>query len=113
MTLDEFQLVAKDRRRESGKRPKRYSAEEREFATTFATEQQAAGVGMSRICDQLGVSFGTLKKWLGPSECANGFRRVKLKAERRAGGIALVTPRGFRVEGLDLETAVTLLGKLG
>jgi hypothetical protein len=54
-----------------------------------------------RICDE--------SKETGPG---TDFVPVEIAPEVQGGGIALVTPGGHRVEGLDLETAAALLARL-
>lgn len=116
MTLEEFQEASKKRKKVAGRRPAPYGAEQRGFAVEYARRELKRGVSRSAVLRALGISDGTLSKWLPPKtkSAGKGFRRVLLKTETKADGeLTVVTPRGFRVEGLSVESAVRLLSALG
>ncbi len=80
--------------------------------------ERARGRSLGQIAVALGVRINLLRRWLrrpaSPSSAAPAFRPVTLRARDSAGtsGLVLVTPSGFRLEGLDLPTALTLLQTL-
>ncbi len=77
----------------------------------FAREQQAAGESVSKIAHDVGLSESGLSRWLRQAE--GGFREVRVRAESRpSADLVLVTPRGFRLEGLDAGLALRLLREL-
>jgi hypothetical protein len=82
----------------------------------YARRELETGKRKSEILRTLGISDGALSKWMGPktAEARRGFRRVQLKtASGVGGGLTLVTPGGYRIEGLSLESAAALLATLG
>ena len=95
---------------------KRYSAALRRLAVAVAQERSEEP--LSRIARELGVSSISLQRWIEREEPAR-FRPVEvLPAEEpglsgRAPSLTLITPRGYRVEGLDASSLATLLGALG
>lgn len=78
----------------------------------LARERRSSGEGLARIARDLGLSESGLSRWLRLS--ANvGFREVRLRPEPSASGnLVLVTPRGFRLEGLSESLALRLLREL-
>ena len=115
MNLKKFQEAARERKMVPGKRPARYTWEHQEFAVEYARRELEAGLSKYAILRTLGVSDGTLTKWLSSEKkfSGNGFRRVELKEEGRSSvGLTMVTPGGYRIEGLSLEAAVSLLTAL-
>ena len=108
ITLEEFQEAAKERKIAPGCKPHPYTAKQREFVLDYARRELGAGSSRAAISRTLGISDGTLTKWLSPEKTATRkeFRRVQVKRELHADGdLVLVTPGGYRVEGLDLPSA--------
>lgn len=94
---------------------KRYSAALRRLAVAVVEEHRDEP--LSRIARQLGVSVVSLQRWVEQAQPAR-FRpvQVRLDAEPEApaaGAVVLITPRGYRVEGLDAAGLAALLGRLG
>lgn len=96
-------------------RGKRYPESLRRLAVEFATEAQAAGWSGSRIAQRLGVTWATVERWCAiqpVAELGGGMREVVVRdevpslAESRA---VLVTPEGYRVEGLRQDELVEIL----
>lgn len=104
-------------------RGKRYPKSLRRLAVGFATQAEAAGWSASRIARHLGVASATLERWCTTPpvvEAEGGMREVVVRddgrpadgppaVERRA---VLVTPEGYRIEGLRQEDLVELLQAL-
>ena len=104
-------------------RPARASAgyphELRVRAGAWLRAQRVAGVSWDRLGEQLGVSRTTVRSWATAAKkarrsSATDFLAVEVQVEpllpRQP---TLVSPRGFRVEGLELGQLVELLGQLG
>jgi transposase-like protein len=94
---------------------RRYSAELRRLAVAVVEEHR--DVPLSRIAGELGVSIVSLQRWVEQEQPAS-FRpvQVRLEADSEApatGALVLITPRGYRVEGLDIASLTALLGRLG
>jgi transposase len=101
----------------------------RAFAVRYAEHTLATGGTVTDAAQKLGVSGPTLYEWRKGR--AAGRPKMKLHEERAAlvpvrvsarpagvgaagpHSVALVSPGGWRVEGLSVESAAQLLGKLG
>jgi hypothetical protein len=86
----------------------------RSMAVALAQERSEEPLG--RVAADLGVSAVSLQRWLEQGEPAR-FRPVEVEPEvpasPRGRGLVLITPRGYRVEGLEAETLSSLLRVLG
>lgn len=92
----------------------------RERVVAAIRRRREDGTSVAKLAVALGLSVETLRRWLdtaveGPS--STGHPRpmpVALigGAAQRPGALSLVTPSGFRVEGLSVETAAELLARL-
>ncbi len=94
---------------------KRYPAELRRLAVEVALERRQEP--LSRIARELGVSALSLQRWIEQGEPAR-FRPVQLRPAEpdrstESQGLILITPRGYRIEGLDASILALLLGALG
>lgn len=92
----------------------RYPAQLRSMAVALAQERSEEPLG--RVAADLGISALSLQRWLQQGEPAR-FRPVEVEPEAVATsqgrGLVLITPRGYRVEGLEAETLSSLLWVLG
>ena len=72
-----------------------------------------AGAQVKTLAGELGVSQSGLERWL--RDAAQGFRPVRLVEEPAPGteSIVLLTPGGYRLEGLSPRSAAELLRHLG
>lgn len=97
-----------------GRVGRRYPAPMRALAVALARERSREPLG--RVAADLGVSVLSLQRWIEQGEPAR-FRPVEVEPESvarlRSGGLVLITPRGYRVEGLETETLSSLLRVLG
>ena len=77
----------------------------------YAKDRRSHGDGVATIAVELGVSESGLSRWLHSAEA--GFREVRIRPESSsAADLVLVTPRGYRLEGLSEGLAVRLLREL-
>jgi transposase-like protein len=94
---------------------RRYPTELRSRIADYSRERIKAGVALSRVCSELGVSHPTLVRIL--DETPAPMRRVRLagpkarKAEPRA-ALVVKGPGGLVIEGLDVEGVATLVRAL-
>ena len=100
----------------------RLSADLRARAAAYACRRKAEGRTASVIAEELGVSQPTVGRWL---EQGSGTAIVVARSSRpralrevvvepRCGAaLSVVSPSGYRVEGVSLEEAATLLRALG
>jgi transposase-like protein len=95
---------------------RRYPMELRAVAVAVAEDRREEP--LSRVAADLGISAVSLQRWLEQSEPIR-FRPVEVEVasaevpETPARGLALITPRGYRVEGLEAAELVSLLRVLG
>ncbi len=96
----------------------RLSAELRAQATSYAQRRAAEGAAQVVIAAELGVSTMSVSRWLRDAvdEVPSATMvpvQVIADAPRVSAGLALVTPSGLRVVGLDLDALCALLARLG
>jgi hypothetical protein len=110
---------------EYGGRGRRYDAVERARAVCRTKRLRAEGATWAQVVSATGVSEPTLRRWL---EVAGGVDAgahegpdpgpavlpVVVREQTRGGkaGLALVSPSGFRLEGLGLVEALQALRAL-
>jgi len=96
----------------------RYPEQLRRQALAYASRRQKAGDSLKRISVQLGLRPQLLFYWQKKAS-SNMLRRVRIAPTREvratpveARQLVLVTPRGLRVEGLDVKALAELLRAL-
>jgi len=92
----------------------RLTAELRSSATSYARRRASEGAPQSAIAEELGVSVVSVGRWLR-DEAGADFLSVRVvpdafEARRQ---FEVVTPRGLRVVGLDIDALCALLERLG
>jgi hypothetical protein len=98
-------------RRESG-RGRRFSPELRRQITGIARRLRSEGMSWNGIGAALGLPMATVRR-LSDSDAPTGFAPVDIVGgTATSGGLVVVTPSGFRVEGLDANGAATLIRQL-
>ena len=97
-------------------RGKRYPEELRQLAVDFATEARRSGWSGSRIAQRLGVAWATLERWCAMQPVAEVGSRLMREVvvhddvpPSAALPPALVTPEGYRIDGLRQEELVEVL----
>jgi hypothetical protein len=88
------------------------SAELRASATSYARRRASEGARQSAISDELGVSTVSVGRWLRDGDRAD-FVPVQIVADEAPQRFEVVTPRGLRVVGLDIESLSALLERHG
>jgi hypothetical protein len=92
----------------------RLSAALRASATSYARRRASEGVAQSAISEELGVSVVSVGRWLRDDGGADFVPvRVVPDAVEAHQRFELVTPRGLRVVGLDIDALCALLERLG
>jgi hypothetical protein len=108
------------RRCARGKHPNavRYPAPVRDAVVALARARLGQGQSLARVARGVGLSFPTLTTWL-TRPAAPALRPVTLtpapgpvSPSASPATIVLVTPEGFRIEGLDSATLVAVLRSL-
>ena len=117
MTRESVLLKRELSRGERG-RGKRYSTELRGRVAAWAQGRRRAGAGWVDIAQELGLGLDTVRRWCGSkkpgvvtSRSLLPVRVVESPAEPAR--LILVSPNGFRVEGLTLTEAASFLKALG
>ena len=99
-------------------RGKRYPEDLRRLAVGFATEAEACGWKGSRIARRLGIAWATLERWCATqpvAEFGGAMREVVVRDDETSPAElhpVLVTPEGYRIEGLRQEELVAILRAL-
>ncbi len=97
-------------RRESG-RGRRFAPELRRQICGVGRRRRDDGTSWSGIGTALGLPTATVRRLC--ERDAPGFARVEVVADAvTVGGLVVVTPSGFRIEGLDANGAATLIRQL-
>ncbi len=89
----------------------RYTPALRRRAVVIARKGRGAGVAVAAVARDLGVRPRALRLWL-QSPARLRLRRVAIAPVAAVERPVLITPQGFRVEGLDAAGLVALLRAL-
>jgi hypothetical protein len=107
-------------RREIGRREStrgRLHRSLRERCVAYAAQRSAEGASEKVIAAELGVSAMSVHRWLlakrGAKVAALVPVRVIPPATQTASPAVITTPRGLRVEGLDLDAVCVIIARLG
>jgi hypothetical protein len=91
----------------------------RERVATWTRRRRAAGVGWRELADEIGMSWRTLMRWTSPLRAPRSSPAlvpVEVVADPidhdRALALAIVTPRGYRIEGITIADAIALVREL-
>ncbi len=78
----------------------------------YTRAQRACGKSWKTIAREVGLSASALQRWL---QEAPQLTQVKIVPDREpdASKVSLISPRGYRIEGLTLLEALYALGRLG
>lgn len=93
-------------------RGQRYGPELKAQAVSLAKAERRAGVSWKTIAEGIGVHAKTLRDWC-TSAGETRMHRVQVVKEKAASTLSVVSPTGYRMEGLSLEQATALMAKLG
>ena len=91
---------------------RRYSRELRLAAVTYLKRRKSDGATVGRAASELGVSSWSLSRWLRETESRGALVAVELSEREESTEVSLVTPRGYRVEGLSEERLVRLVERV-
>ena len=83
----------------------------RERITNWARRQLAAGATAGAATASLGIGRDTLRRWLMPASTA--LVPVEVVDVPRAMTVSVVSPSGFRIDGLTIDDAIAVLRRLG
>lgn len=89
----------------------RYPAELRRQVVEYVKAQRSEGRPIRAIAAALGLPVNTLTRW-STKATPGRVRRVEVVGPSPASSVVLISPRGHRVEGLDLPSLALLLERL-
>lgn len=108
-----------DRHRGPG-RGHKYPKEVRQHVGAYVREARAAGVSLAALSRRLDVADVTLTRWAGAAPPGGGIRPVRVlpvgvssPPEVGTRTVRVVSPTGWRVEGLSPAEAVAMLREVG
>ena len=93
---------------------RRYGAELRKLAVTYCSERRQQGASVNEVAGELGINGWSLNRWIRGREKRAEFVKVEVESptasnSSSADPCVLVTPEGYRIEGLTVEGAGQLL----
>lgn len=95
----------------------RYPEDLRQEAIALARMGMLAGKSLGSVAEELGLGPATLTRWLGRGGAGEPLRPVEVQREEEEPGqapsLVVVTPSGWRIEGLRLVDLAELVRALG
>jgi hypothetical protein len=118
MRDDEGEKLRREIGRHGSARGRKLSDDLRARCVDYAASRAAAGASETAIASTLGISVTSVHRWLrAKPTISTAMVPVRVVAPSRppasASSVVLTTPRGLRVEGLDLEALCVVLARLG
>jgi hypothetical protein len=95
-------------------RGRRYPTELRQRVVAWAKQRHVEGASWETIKEELGQKFDTVRRWClaaGSSRALVPVRVVARRTEPRL--VSVVSPGGFRIDGVTMAEAAALLRELG
>ena len=111
MTRNDTELREAITRSRAGQTRWRCPAPLREEIVGFTQERRREGVSVKKIATQLGMSESGLNRWLQKAD--GRLRPVRVIEKSSSRDLVLVTPGGYRLEGLSSSSAADVLRRLG
>jgi hypothetical protein len=87
----------------------------RERITRWTRRRRSDGASLREIGDEIGMSWETLRRWsTSTAESPPAFVPVEVVDDHRGDhALAIVTPAGYRIEGITIADAIALVRELG
>jgi len=91
----------------------RYEPELKERIRRFVGVQRAVGRTWKQLSEGLGVPSGTLTRWAeSAGESTAALLPVRAVSDAGDERVSITSPSGWRIEGLSVAQAVSLVGSL-
>ena len=108
---DEAVFLRRELDRIGTRRGRCVSAELKTRASAWIVRERAAGRTVSELARELGIVAGTVLRW---SAGVRAMVPVRVVADAEAAKtMSVVSPSGFRIEGMTLAEATLVLRELG
>jgi len=96
-------------------RGRRYATELRDRIARYVAVRRDFGLSWDSLSAELGIPAETMRRWLQPTDAGDARALVPVEvvdsaAEPRT--VAVVSPTGWRLEGLEVAEAVAVLKAL-
>jgi transposase-like protein len=111
--LRAFRKQAREENRGRRGLARRYSRQLRLDAVAYLKRKKRDGMSVERVASELGVSNWSLSRWSQESERRGEVVPVEVTASEESAKLSLVTPKGYRIEGLSEERVLRLVERLG
>ncbi len=116
---ERFRRIRKEQRRKGTSQAEARAL--RDEAVAYVEHERAAGISVRELAERLDVALVTLHRWLRNAEKKReerdpSFQPVVLSSLARPpdrNGLSVVTPAGYRVEGLELDDVLEILRVVG
>ena|SRR5689334_19144682 len=113
----EFESLRREVARRDRGRGLRYPQSLRDRVVRWARERRRRGAGWLELAVEIGIAAESLRRWTTRDEPSAALVPIRIvgeaddvDAERR---LRLLTPAGYRVEGLTIAEVIVLLRSLG
>lgn len=91
-----------------------YPDELRDRIARWTRRQLDSGASLGGLATLLGVHRETLRRWTADEVRSLALVPVDVVTDERCGSaLSVVSPTGFRIDGLTLEEAIAALARLG
>jgi hypothetical protein len=94
-------------------RGKRYPTDLRRRVVAWAQRRHGQGASWKTIKAELGQEFDTVRRWCLAEGTSRALVPVRIVPASVARTVSVVSPTGFRIEGLAIAEAAALLRELG
>jgi len=91
---------------------RRYPAALKQRAAEYAKQHHANGASIIAIASELGMRTETVRRWCNGGG-TTALVPVEVIVSPAIATVAIVSPSGFRIEGLELHDAIAALRAIG
>jgi transposase len=110
--LKSFRKRSREENRGRTRAGRRYSRQLRRDAVAYLERKKRDGASVEQVASELGVSVLSLSRWSGEQARVGSLVPVEVVVPEST-ELSVVTPGGYRIEGLSEESVVRLVERLG
>lgn len=111
--LKSFRKRSGEENRGRARGGRRYSRQLRVDAVAYLERKRRVGASVEQVASELGVSVLSLSRWSREEASGGSLVPVEVVAAETSAELSVVTPGGYRIEGLSEESVVRLVERLG